>query len=480
MKVLVGEFVTESNANIPNLCEIKDYDISFGDECIRKMRIKETFDHNDIELIPSIYANAGASGVVDRKSFNYIESYLIKEIKKHIHEIDGIFMMLHGASEVEEIGSGDHHILKEVRKLVGPYLPIAVVCDPHGNLEETYVRSTQVIRSYRESPHIDADETMNIVAQMLCDILKNRRSVHSLYRKLPLILGGEQSVSADEPVYSINQYLNEIEKDERIMSTSWHVGYLRHDCDVAGCGVVVVPTDDKYVEYATKKLDELYDYVWNKRHEFHYTGTTMKPLEALNYAYEFNEKPFFITDSGDNVTSGATGWNTYLLSEVLKRKDSDKNVLFASINDAKTYGELEAKPVGSEVTTTIGVGYDELSKTIEVTVRIKSKGDLYGFMMHDPQSIFGQCVVVNIIGTNIDVVIANSNWALCEINQFDKIGIDLNDYDIVFVKQGYIFPELKAIAKESVMALTDGATPQDTASIKFKRIKRPMYPIDKI
>ena len=33
MKVLIGQFVTESNANIPHQCEITDYDIAFGEEC---------------------------------------------------------------------------------------------------------------------------------------------------------------------------------------------------------------------------------------------------------------------------------------------------------------------------------------------------------------------------------------------------------------------------------------------------------------
>ena len=50
-------------------------------------------------------------------------------------------------------------LLKEIRKIVGPYLPIAVVCDPLGNLTKEYVESTQIIRSYRNSPHTDKNET---------------------------------------------------------------------------------------------------------------------------------------------------------------------------------------------------------------------------------------------------------------------------------------------------------------------------------
>ena len=84
-------------------------------------------------------------------------------------------------------------------------MPIAVVCDPHGNLTKEYVESTQIIRSYRESPHTDAIESDIRVAKELIDIMQNRQNIHSIYRKLPLILGGEQSVSTDEPVLSINK-----------------------------------------------------------------------------------------------------------------------------------------------------------------------------------------------------------------------------------------------------------------------------------
>ena len=73
MKVLVGEFVTESNANIPTICTIKQYDIGLGEDCIQKMGIREVFERNDVTLIPSIYANAGAAGVVEKSAFTYIE-----------------------------------------------------------------------------------------------------------------------------------------------------------------------------------------------------------------------------------------------------------------------------------------------------------------------------------------------------------------------------------------------------------------------
>ena len=226
MKILVGEFITESNANIPQKCEISNYKMLFGDDCIQALHVADVFEQAGFELIPSVVADAGAAGVIKKDTFDYIESCFVRTVKEHIHEIDGMFLMLHGASEVEGIGSGDHHILAEIRKVVGPYLPIFVVCDPHGNLCKEYAEATTLIRSYRESPHTDSIATMRKVAAMLCDFMKDRQNIHSVYRKLPLILGGEQSVSTDEPVKSINQYMDELEKDPRIRSASWHVDYI--------------------------------------------------------------------------------------------------------------------------------------------------------------------------------------------------------------------------------------------------------------
>ena len=479
MKVAVGYFTTESNANIKTKCKLSNYDIAFGDECIIKCKIKDVFDSCNIELISLIYANAAGAGVIEKETFEYIESCFINNIKANLKDIDGIWLHLHGASYVEEIGSGDHHILKEIRKIVGPYLPIAVVCDPHGNLTKEYVENCTIIRSYRESPHTDADKTKKLVAKMLCNLLKHRQNIHALYHKLPLILGGEQSVSTDEPVLSINKYMDEMEKDSRIRSVSWHVGYLRHDCPEAGCGIVIVPQTYEDIEYCKKKLDELANYIWNKRHEFHYTGYTLVPDKALDEALSFDGKPVFITDSGDNTTSGASGENTYILRQLLVKK-LDKKVLIANITDASCVKHLQNYQVNEEVIINLGKDDNELNKAISLKVQIISFAKMVGNKWSGRDKVWGDIVNVKVVDKPLYITISSCNNSMTEINQFVNAKLDINDYEIIVVKQGYLFPELKEITKFWIMSLTDGATPQDTRLIPFKQIMRPMYPIDEM
>ena len=480
-KVLIGTFITESNENIPLKNEITSYDIEFGDDLIKKMTVKDIFDDAGIEIIPSIYAVSGAAGVTKKHTFDYIESCFVETVKEHLNEIDGIYLMLHGASYVDGgIGSGDHHILKTIRELVGPYVPIAVSCDPHGNLTKDYVNSIQIIRSYRESPHVDAVNTKQYTIQLLINLINSRQNIHAVYRKLPLILGGEQSVSLDEPVKSINKYMDKLEKDPRIMSMSWHVGYLRHDCPEAGCGIVVVPTTEKDQSYAEIIADDLVKYIWNKRSEFHYTGKTAELDDAVNMALNCVGKPFVLTDSGDNTTSGAPGWNTYVLRQFIESNNLKKKIIFGSIKDENTFNQLKQIKDGEITDICLGVNRDNLTNSIFLKVVRGKEADI--ILVHGEKIIgtLGQGILVHVLDKNIDIIVSNKTARMTNTINFQQFDIDWTNYDVVVLKQGYIFPDFKEKAYDYVMSLTDGATLQDTKKIPFKLIMRPMYPIDEI
>ncbi len=480
MKIFVSKFVLEANENIPIKSDLRHMDICYDNECIKRMQIEHICNDNEIEAIPGIYADAASTGVMKKAAFDYIASTMLTTLKQHLHEIDGIYLHLHGASKVEGVGSGDHYLLKEIRKITGPYFPIAITCDPHGNLNHQYVEQATIIRSYRQSPHTDINETIEFVFKKLIEIMTYRRMITPVYRKLPLLLGGEQSVSTDEPVCSINRYMDTLEEDPRLMSVSWHVGYIRHDTPNAGCGVVVVPSENIYREYAVEVVDSLSQFIMDKKHEFHYTGLTEAPEKALRTALQFPESPIFITDSGDNVTSGAMGANTFVLRQVLNLEDQKKkSFLFAAINDPKTYGQLEKHNVGEQTEICLGIEYDSLSAKVPIKVMIKAKGRQKETRIFGEDGDFGGCITVSVIDREIDIIVTDTNHPFVERHQFQAAKADWQEYDIVIVKIGYAFPELKEYGKLCIMSLTEGATLQNTAALSFKQIQRPMFPIDK-
>ncbi|MFR5598860.1 MAG: MlrC C-terminal domain-containing protein, partial [Holdemania filiformis] len=212
----------------------------------------------------------------------------------------------------------------------------------------------------------------------------------------------------------------------------------------------------------------------------HYTGVTAQPDQALEMALAFAGKPFVITDSGDNTTSGATGWNTFVLRQFLAVPDLKKTVLFASICDPQAFKQLAEAGLGAVVTLSLGTGYDDLSAPVTLTLKTRSRASItiaHGEVVIGTR---GEGILVHIENTPIDVIVTDQTARVTNENLFEAFGIDCKDYAITVLKQGYIFPDFKQGAQGYVMSLTDGATPQDTRHIPFKLIQRPMYPIDEM
>jgi microcystin degradation protein MlrC len=47
------------------------------------------------------------------------------------------------------------------------------------------------------------------------------------------------------------------------------------------------------------------------------------------------------------------------------------------------------------------------------------------------------------------------------------------------VKMGYIFNQVDQLASRALLALSPGAVNQDIEHLPFKRIQRPMFPMDR-
>ena len=482
MRILIGGFIAESNASVDKLTEIQDFMITTGEACADVLYIKELAQELNVELVPSLVADGRGGGPVSADAFAYILSQFKMYVKKHAHDVDGMFFFFHGASNVVDLegGSGDHALVREIRKIVGQYMPIACVDDPHGNVSQELVDNLNILRTFRHSPHTDRAQAHQTVFRCLVDLVSKRRIIYPSYIKVPILLGGERCVSTDEPLVSINKLLDEIEADPRIMCCSYHIGYLRHDCDKCGAAVCVVPYMPEDKEYADKKAKEIYDFVWARHKEFHFTGYADEPDVALQAMLDTDGGQVFLTDSGDNVTAGANGLNTYVLRQVLALKDfKGRNILLAGINHKDLFDNyLQNKQVGDEVEFDLGVNKNELSAPVHLKGKIVSFGDLHHHYHSEP--VVGKCATIKLDDIPVSVVVETFPVSFAEKYQYDCANIDIDAYDFIIVKQGYLYPELKKRAKNYVMSLTDGVTMQRTERLVYKQVMRPIYPLDNI
>lgn len=480
MNVLIGHFNSESNEWSYQNMGFENFVFKYGEDCVNTMNVRDIFEDRGINVIPSVYANGHPGGLIKKDAFDFILYRFLTKVKEHLSDIDGIYLYLHGASKVLDLegDSAEHKILFEIRKITGPYMPIAICMDPHGNLSQAFADQATIIRTYRHSPHTDTVETRRRVASMLAELIQNRRKITPVYRKIPIMIGGERSVSTDEPVLSINKYLDDIEKDPRILSASYHVGYLEHDTDKCGNSIIVVPNDDKYRAYANEVADQLYDFVLARRFQFHYHGIVDFPDKALERAIAYDGSPVFLTDSGDNCGAGGDGYSHFILRQLLERNDfNHKNILVAGVVDTNSYQQLYDKSVGTHVDFYFGMGLDELNKKIHVTGEIVARGMVNSHFTIN--SHMAEAITVKIDDKPISLVIEGESLSYTDIHQFEDSNLVMEDYDLIVVKQGYISPDFDAASPFCIMSLTQGPTDQEMEQVRsYKRIMRPMFPYD--
>ncbi|MDD2955046.1 MAG: M81 family metallopeptidase [Oscillospiraceae bacterium] len=479
MKVLIGSVTHESNMFTQILTEKEDFHYFFDEKMIEKSYCGDIFAAAGVEVIPTVAAHGGARGYVKHEAYEYIREQIIPKAKEHRDELDGIYLFLHGASHIVDLpgDSMEHALLEEIRGIVGPSMPIGVSMDPHGNVSARMCELANVVRCFRESPHIDQKETIRHTAELFLRIMKEGKKVHPAFAPVPILIGGERCVSFEEPLCLINERLNEAEKIPGIMSASYHVGFAWADSPLCTAAVVVVPESEEYAALAQKTADELADYAFSKRFDFHFTGNALPAKEAWEKAYAFPGSPVFVSDSGDNVTAGALGFNTVALRQILAADRHGKKTLIASIFDEPCFRYLARFPVGAEVEFSVGTGIDADAAPVPVKGKIKARGDIMGFFNMGRSIKQGEGVVVSL--GDIDLIIANDNTSFAELDQFAAMHVDYKEYGVIIIKQGYLFPELKEVAAWSTMALTPGATDQLTENFDYKTIHRPMFPVDK-
>jgi microcystin degradation protein MlrC len=111
------------------------------------MHIREVFEEQNITIIPSIFASLHPNGMIERDAYERIATTILQTIKDNISDIDGLYLQLHMASGVVSLEgiSGEHDLITRIRAIVGKYMPIAVVNDPHGNITEDFTKHVNIV-----------------------------------------------------------------------------------------------------------------------------------------------------------------------------------------------------------------------------------------------------------------------------------------------------------------------------------------------
>ena len=73
--------------------------------------------------------------------------------------VDGVYLDLHGAMVTEQYDDGEGELLRRVRAVIGPDMPLIVSLDLHANVTPLMAELADRLVIYRTYPHIDMSAT---------------------------------------------------------------------------------------------------------------------------------------------------------------------------------------------------------------------------------------------------------------------------------------------------------------------------------
>jgi microcystin degradation protein MlrC len=423
------------------------------------------------EWFPAMIASATPGGALTRETYESLTNQILDLLKANT-PYDALFFDIHGAMSVAGLDDPEGDFIIKVREVVGKDALISTCMDLHGNVTWRLAENTDLITCYRLAPHEDSMDSRERAVVNLVDRLESGkgRPGYKAWIPVPILLPGEQTSTRVEPGKSLYGSIDPATKQVGVTDAAIWIGYAWAD-EPRNHAVVMAYGDDK--EMVVRTAEYLAHHFWSVRHLFEFVAPTATLDECLEKAIAGTKKPYFISDMGDNPTAGGAGDVTWTITELLKRPEftsgNGKTLVYASIPGPEFVAKAIKAGVGNKVEGTAGAAVDN-----RYAPPVKLSGTVTSIYLDNPDN---KEVVVKV--GSIYVIVTEKRKGFHYVKEFTKHNIDLSQTDIVVVKLGYLVPELYDIQADWMMALTLGGVNQDLQKLPYKRINRPMFPLDK-
>ena len=234
---------------------------------------------------------------------------------------------------------------------------------------------------------------------------------------------------------------------------------------------MVTGDDQKAVVESAQYLAQYY---WDVRNEFAFVAPTTSFEESMALALKSKNKPFIISDMGDNPTAGGAGDVTWTLKEILNipvfQSTTGPELIYASIPGPDFITKALEAGEGAVVTGSVGAMVDYRYAgpvVLKAKVLAIRKGDVHAAFE-----------VVAQVGS-VKVIVTQKRKPYHYEKDFTQLGLNPRNTDILVVKIGYLVPELYDMKGGWTMALTPGGVDQNLERLDYRRINRPMFPLDR-
>jgi microcystin degradation protein MlrC len=422
------------------------------------------------EIIPVLWCSAEPSSYVTTDAFERVSSMILDGIRC-AGDLDGIYLDLHGAMVTQAHEDGEGELLRRIRELTGPDLPISVSLDLHANVTPQLVDHASSINIFRTYPHIDLADTGARAFKSLEHLLTEGHLYKAL-RQVPFLVPLTSQHTGSEPCRSLYSGLEKM-ASETFLSADIAMGFPPADIFHSGPSIVAYAGSQEEAEIVA---DGLLQAFLDAEHIFEDNLLSAEAAVAEAVAHR-GSKPIIIADAQDNPGAGASSDTTGLLDALVR--GNAQGAVLALLDDAEAATKAHESGVGAEFSAMLGgksgqEGQHPFEGRFRVAAVSNGEFTFTGKMFGGIAAKLGPMAVLQVLDVPADVrVIVGSKRCQC-LDQaiFRHIGIDPAAQRIVAVKSSVHFrADFAAMTDKILVVAAPGAHPCRLDKITYRNLR---------
>ncbi|MBD9628194.1 M81 family metallopeptidase [Ensifer sp. ENS06] len=488
MHIVIARLNHETNTFSPIPTPIAAFRPTWGEQALEESRgMKAALgafhayaERLGAQISCPLIAHAWPSGPVHDSAFEAMSTAILADVSKGC---DMILLDLHGAMVTQSHDDGEGELLSRIRN-TAPGVPIGVALDLHGNITPRMIANCDALAGFKTYPHVDMFET----GELVCSIMERIRCGEPRPRMAlaqPPLIAHTLMMNTTVPgaMAEVIDYAIRAERQPGVLAVSFFGGFPASDIHEAGASIVAVT---EHHLSPVNVADDVASQAWSRRQGFVYDQKTLGHSISLASAaaHRSGNGPVLLLDHGDNCMSGGTCENMDVLQAALKAGLT--GVVAGPINDRGAVAQAFAAGLGAEIEIEVGnkiftEGFSPPHPSLKLKGRISALGNgrytisgpIYTGMVCD----MGRSAVID-TGT-ARVLISEETHEPWDEAVFTSLGIEPRSATYLILKSRmYCRPVFEPLAKAVIECAGGGVTGSDYSLFPFRKLRRPIYPID--
>lgn len=486
MRIAVAEIAQESDSFSPlqaDLTDFEAYGLYYGQEVLDRMQgvgpiggflEVAAAEPGEVVLLPIVRAWGSAGGVIKAETLDFFTERFVVGLRAAL-PLDAVFLSLHGAAASEQVDDVEGHLLQAARDVVGADVPIVVALDHHANITQQMIACANVLVGHETQPH-DPPATGRKAARLLFRMLRGEIRPSVSWQKIPMITPQDQFLTSTGPMQQWFDRARGLERRAGVLDVSPYPMQPWLDVAEGGWSVVVHTDDDPAL--AQRLAKEMADLAWQLREQF-WASERVAPAEAVRRAIAAEAGLVILSDTGDSVYGGAPGDNTCVLQALL---DQPSEVLaLVPMVDLEALDVACAAGVGARLTLALGGKVDNVfCKPVTVTGQVAAVSTGFVVDLHDRGVCDLQHTALLQVGNVRIALLGHRSFAVNHPILYTHLGIDMADAKIVVLKTASNFQFFARWRRELIRVDSPGTTQSDLTAFTWRRLPRPIYPLDRL